>query len=424
MYLGLYFFILSIVLVMSMRNSAIAYGYLLSIFSLEQWLQTKDVFFVTHSSFVNITSGLVILFSAILGWVKNKQNMPTFSSIYLLIIVLYGYAFLSCFWSPVPNISFSNYVSALPYIMLTILVAPLTIVDLVKTDKMLIFLVVFGSVLLVILLTSTDWGYRTVVLAGNNAHLKTNPLALASFSGYVFIASMFMDGRSKLRYLRWFVAILCLLFAVKTGSRGQFIFMIFSVLIFFPLSKPKINFGSFFYVLFFGLILVGLSYLIMLNFSGIEQAGSQSRWSGGGLDRDFSNRFAAAQNLLFFWLKSPLSIFFGLGSSASFSKEIFGFYVHMVPFEVLGELGLLGFSIYFIILFKTYKSFKKSFFTDKLSQAEKNILASLYAMLLFEFLLSFKQGSLLGSVPFFGIVVVTNRVTFMISKSSLKSNSN
>jgi hypothetical protein len=401
---------------MSKRNPSISFGYLLSVFSLEQWLQTKDVFFVQNSSVVNISSAVVILWATLVTWVQNKKKFFIFNRTYVLVMILYGYAFLSCFWSPVSDVSLLNYKAAIPYILLTVFIAPLTVINIDKIKKMFFFIVIFGSVLLLILLLYTDWGYRTVILAGNNLNLKTNPLALASFSGYIFIISMFMDNKSKLKYIKWIVAIICLIFAVKTGSRGQFIFMVFSVLVFLPISKHKINIGSFFYMILFCCVLGGISYWVMMNFSGIDIAGSKSRWSGDGLDRDFTNRFAAAQNMLTYWLNSPFTILFGLGSSASFSKDIFGYYVHMVPLEIIGELGLVGFCIYFSILYKVYKSIMRTCFSAKIIQSDRNVLVVFYSLFLFELLLSLKQGSLLGSVLLFSFVIVISRLDYIIQK--------
>jgi len=56
--------------------------------------------------------------------------------------------------------------------------------------------------------------------------------------------------------------------------------------------------------------------------------------------------------LLAAWLDNPSSFLFGMGSSSSF--QIIGGYCHVVPVEVLCELGVAGLSLYLYLLFKSW----------------------------------------------------------------------
>ena len=322
-----------------------------------------------------------------------------------MILLLYCYVFISCFWSPVLDVSLFNFKTAFPYIVLVVLVTPLVINSLNDIKSMLTFFIVFGSILLVLLLFFTEWDYRTIVLAGNKFNLKTNPLAIANFSGYVFIVSMLASNLTKLKYLKWFVAVLCLVIAVKTGSRGQFVFMVISVLLFTPMTKSKMRIGNMFPLIFGVCVLLAISYWAMTEFSGTD-----TRWSGDKMDSDFSNRLGAAFGLLGVWVKSPFTILFGLGSSASFSNQIFGFYVHIVPLEILGEEGLIGFFIYLLILYKLYKAVVRMSLLTKNDGDNRAVLATFSALVFFMLLLSLKQGSFLGSTYLFSLIVVLSRL--------------
>ena len=419
MIFGIFLALLMLILLLSLNCTAISFLYMLTVLALEQWLQTKEVYFVQHTSFVNVTSGAIIMLVAILAIKKNVQRIPIFNNIYFMVMMLYCYAFISCFWSPVSSISILNYKLALPYIILSVFVAPLTVIDLRGISKAFIFYMFYGTCLLILLLFFSQWGYRTLILAGNYNSLYANPLALASLSGYLFISSVFLGQKSIIKYFKWVIVLLCLLLAVKTGSRGQFLFMITSVMLFLPFIKSKTGGGKMLKILI-AFFLVFSAYEIILNFSGIESSGDRSRWSSGGLERDFTNRLAAAQNLLYYWMQSPISILFGLGSSASFLPKIFGFYVHMVPFEVLGELGLFGFSIYFLIIYKTVRVVIYNLKNKFLDQEDRRILITISAMCLFEFFLSLKQGSLINNVNFFGCIIVLSRIDSLIKIKTKK----
>jgi len=397
--------VLAIVLLRVNKNPATVYAYMLSIYAWEQWLQAKDVFFVNNASFINVTSGIVVLIAVLITWLRNKGIFVNINYISRMILLLYCYVFISCFWSPVLDVSLFNFKTAFPYIVLVVLVTPLVINSLNVIKSMLTFFIVFGSILLVLLLFFTEWDYRTIVLAGNKFNLKTNPLAIANFSGYVFIVSMLASNLTKLKYLKWFVAVLCLVIAVKTGSRGQFVFMVISVLLFTPMTKSKMRIGNMFPLIFGVCVLLAISYWAMTEFSGTD-----TRWSGDKMDSDFSNRLGAAFGLLGVWVKSPFTILFGLGSSASFSNQIFGFYVHIVPLEILGEEGLIGFFIYLLILYKLYKAVVRMSLLTKNDGDNRAVLATFSALVFFMLLLSLKQGSFLGSTYLFSLIVVLSRL--------------
>jgi len=397
--------VLAIVLLRVNKNPATVYAYMLSIYAWEQWLQAKDVFFVNNASFINVTSGIVVLIAVLITWLRNKGIFVNINYISRMILLLYCYVFISCFWSPVLDVSLFNFKTAFPYIVLVVLVTPLVINSLNDIKSMLTFFIVFGSILLVLLLFFTEWDYRTIVLAGNKFNLKTNPLAIANFSGYVFIVSMLASNLTKLKYLKWFVAVLCLVIAVKTGSRGQFVFMVISVLLFTPMTKSKMRIGNMFPLIFGVCVLLAISYWAMTEFSGTD-----TRWSGDKMDSDFSNRLGAAFGLLGVWVKSPFTILFGLGSSASFSNQIFGFYVHIVPLEILGEEGLIGFFIYLLILYKLYKAVVRMSLLTKNDGDNRAVLATFSALVFFMLLLSLKQGSFLGSTYLFSLIVVLSRL--------------
>lgn len=410
MYLALYFFLLAIVLILIVKRPAIAFGYMLCIFALEQWFQSKEVYFVTNTSFINLSSGVLVVLGVVASFIKKGGLFSDIPVISNFILVLYLYAFVSAFWSPVFDVSVANIRSSLPYIVLSVFIAPLVIKDKADFNAIFKFIMLFGFALLILLLFFTDWGYRTITLAGNFGQLKTNPLAIANFSGYVFIVSMLASGATKIKYLKWLVGIICLVISVKTGSRGQFVFMVLASLLFTPLSKPEFKAKNIFPILLGTCILLAVSYWAMSEFSGTD-----TRWSAKKMDSDFGNRLEAAAGLLAVWIRSPLSILFGLGSSASFDEHIFGFYVHIVPLEILGEEGLIGSCIYLAILIMSYKAIRRMIKITKGDRDNRAILATMSALIVFELFLSLKQGSFLGSVYLFSLIAALSRYELFLT---------
>ena len=116
---------------------------------------------------------------------------------------------------------------------------------------------------------------------------------------------------------------------------------------------------------------------------------------------DFSERLDLALILLDRWSLSPLTIIFGLGNSASFSPSIIGVYPHVVPLEVLGEEGLIGFFLFALVLFLTFSQVKIAALPGALTQSQRKVYAANLACFVFSLFLAFKQGSLLGSYAIF-----------------------
>lgn len=416
MYISLYSALLFIVFILSIRKPAIAFGYMFCTFAIEQWFQSKDVFFIENTSFINITSGFIILIALAITYIKKGNIFKDIPTTARLVLALYIYTFISTVWSPAGEIALHNTKFAIPYFFLSAIFAPLLLKETKDFTVSFNFISTFGFFLIILLLFFTNWEYRTLVLAGNFSNLKTNPLAIANFSGYVFIIAMLTAQSRWMKQLKWIIGIVCLVISVKTGSRGQFIFMALCALIFTPMAKPSFNIKNLIPFLFGATFLLALSYLIMTEFSGTD-----TRWSTDKLNSDFSNRLEAAIRLLQFWIKSPISILFGLGSSASFHKDIFGFYVHIVPLEILGEEGIIGFSLYLLILVKSFLSIKRLERLTKNCVEDRVVLATISALLLFELSLSTKQGSFLSSTYLFSLIIILSRYELFISNKNSQS---
>jgi len=88
---------------------------------------------------------------------------------------------------------------------------------------------------------------------------------------------------------------------------------------------------------------------------------------------------------------------------------VVGFYPHITVLEVLAEEGLFGALIYFGILIFALRSIKRRL-QFELTDRQRNALAILAGLFIFELILSWKQGSLLFSVYVFAYAIVLARL--------------
>jgi hypothetical protein len=144
-----------------------------------------------------------------------------------------------------------------------------------------------------------------------------------------------------------------------------------------------------------------------------------SRWSEEGAKEDVSGRLNNAIRLVQLAYESPETTLLGLGNSASYDPRILGIYPHFVPLEVLAEEGIIGFALYALILYCLLKSIIRS---RRLVGAQPNdrlLLGGLVGLCMFTLLLSFKQGSLLGNLEFFMLVIILGRYEGVLSRNRI-----
>ncbi|MHC5002909.1 MAG: hypothetical protein ACYTJ0_07275, partial [Planctomycetota bacterium] len=140
-------------------------------------------------------------------------------------------------------------------------------------------------------------------------------------------------------------------------------------------------------------------------FIGVDNA---ARWDSGLMMQSTGDRLGRVTSLLGAWLSSPMHWLLGLGPnafSAIYTPD--PSYVHNLVAEVLGEEGLLGFSLLalvFLALWRGGRNLFRWYAHDPVMRATAAVLA---AVCFFELLVSFKQGSfLLTPAPFPWMVIL------------------
>jgi hypothetical protein len=109
-----------------------------------------------------------------------------------------------------------------------------------------------------------------------------------------------------------------------------------------------------------------------------------------------------------------------LGSSSSY--QILGVYPHVVPAEVLGEEGLVGFFLFLGFLFVVHRDgyrYLRSAQIDKSNRVDLGLLLAIFSM---DFIGSCKQGNLLSAGPLFGFGICIAFFLAVLRKQSQRSN--
>lgn len=386
------------------RNPGIALGLMWSTYALEQFLQYVAPIFVRYGSLLNFAMVGLVLGSILSAMAAGKMKRFRLSKAHYWWAALILLACISTTWSPNPSYSWVKLKIAIPYIVGFSVLAPFCASDQVQVDKAIRVSVYFGG--LVLLGTFfCSFGSRSLVIAYDSAGnaIEGNPLAMATYGGYVFITCVFSfyawSGNQLTQALKIAIAILATYVIVRTGSRGQLIAVFAVCFVWVPITAEMALKRANIFMLAVGfVVLVGVLYLAS---SFVEQQSDLLwRWRTGRLQQDQEGRFELTTLLLKEYYAGGFGVWlFGLGGSASF--YFLKTYSHVVPLEVLGEEGLIGLIILAGFILIVFRSGFKVMRKPDLPQATRVNMGALMCLFSFHCLLLFKQGTLLGSPEFF-----------------------
>ena len=398
----LYFIFFAVLLLITIKKPAFILGGMLSIYVLEQLTAASHPYFAFNPKLTNLMIGGGVVFALLVANLKKtEKNAPKFMII-MLALSLYIYAGTSITWAPNFSKSLSHVDQALPYLILYLFLATWLLSSLDDYRTLYKSIIIVGSVLLALLLISGKLEVGGVripwILDEYGQAQKQNYLEIAKLSGIVMLVSLLSnvgDGHKIWRIVKWLIAILCIAVSIKSGARGQTILALVVLGVFLPLKYPLTKSKNLGFLL--GLIPV---LIYMFVFFLETYWGDSDRWSSGMLTQNAEGRIDTASALLGVWVAGdPFTLFFGLGNSSSY--QIIGTYPHIVPAEILAEEGLLGFSLFIMVIFVYFKSLFSLYKKYSSSPSIKGIVLPLGAMFIYSFLLTFKQGSLLGSIQLF-----------------------
>jgi hypothetical protein len=260
------------------------------------------------------------------------------------------------------------------------------------------------------------WEYRSIVFYGVGMPSYGNPLAPAQLAGNVAFAALFLKFRHNWKIwevLKWVVIALNLALVVRSGSRGQLIAAILLMGLALPFSQQIRSIKGWIVIAIAMSSIVSITYWALELFWGEDQKISgpmAERWSEQAMSGAMFGRFESVLLLMRLWFSTPITLLFGLGNSTSYNPSVLGIYPHFVPVEILCEEGLIGFGIFVSIFLLSIRSIVRTYMKLKHDEIGRNAFIVLCLMFLYAFLLSLKQGSMLGSLSLFTFAIVLGRL--------------
>lgn len=386
-------------------------------YGLEQWAQGTSSFFVQHGTLINIATGLLVLGALAIKLFQNRLHFGAYPRVGWLTILLYTWAVSSIFWAVYREGLVTRVSLQYPYIITVVVLTPWLVYDMEDLKTGMMYMLAVGSLLVVLLALTVNWSYRGIELQGA-MHMRGNPLAVASLGGYVCIISALMNFRGAARVwqiLRWPALAFGIYLPIVSGSRGQLIGAVFVILVLLPFSRRFTNWKGFITSVF----AVGL-------FGGIaaiayEKFATGARWDPSEMLATYGDtRLAGSLTMLHAWLEAgPLRWLIGLGNSSGFAPWLLGKYPHFVSVEVLVDEGLIGISLFFTILVLSARSVLRIYPYVKEDPTMRGLVTSLAGLMLFDVILSCKQGSLLGSTYLFAFAIILGRLELYLRQAAL-----
>ena len=396
----------------TLYRAPVAIAAVLCMFGLDQLGQISHPWLLQRSTFTNYVVGVLVLLALFRRRESIVQLLASYPKQLWLTLALYSYALISLLWTSMPSAGWEQWQANGPYIVVVALVSPLLIVDAGELRLALRWTALIGLLLATVIMVFGEWGIRGLIVGGGSSAQESNPLALAGFAGVVAASALFVGTGFK-GALDWVLrlasVVVCLMLIVRSGSRGQLIAVVVSIAMMLPVRYRLSSFRGFVPILLtVAAIAVGLDYG-----ASMYAVNDESRWSGDQAMSDVTGRFDMVLALLSHWSSSPISILFGLGNSASFDPQIVGIYLHNMPFEVLGEEGLIGFALFATILVSSTVAFVRARRIAGQSQ-DSATLAAIGGAATFFLVLSLKQGSLLGNYSVFMSALLMARIAISI----------
>jgi hypothetical protein len=365
-----------------------------SMIALESVLQQSNQFLVSNSSFVNFfIAGLV---GVTIGWgiIRGKYRKLRIPIQFWLYLILITYCAISYFWSQSPIDTYDRFKLQLPYIITFCLLAPMCLINAKQLNTAITVLIYFG-ILIVIAINLSTIGLRGIIIDSvQGKAVEANPLAAASFSAYVGFASLFSIWGKKLwnfnSLLKLCFVGFCITAMYSSGSRGQVIAFAGISAIFLPLIAGVAAKRS----TILAIVTIGIATFAVVIF--IEQTELTTRWQYQKMLEDQIGRFDMLKEVMKHWISAgPTAWIFGIGSSSSF--KYLNAYPHIVIGETLVEEGIFGLTLLIAIISVTFRQGFRLMSTPSLPSEVRVNIGIVFAIFTFNLLLSFKQGSLLGS---------------------------
>lgn len=385
-----------------------------SMFTVKQLLQSSLPWLATSSVgavAVNATVLAAALAALTVRFTRGRRvRHDGINLAWLCTVLLYAWSVLTCAWTPSEG-AWDVIVAGLPYFVLLMLVAPRLVTDWAEVADFHRGLLLIGIPTALLILISPEFTTKYGRLGLEIGSVRTNPLALGQFGGLMLIAAaLYRRPGAVALVLRLLAMLLGAALAIRSGSRGQFLYAVIVAIALFPLAAPVRNVRVFFLTAVgVGIIAFASVQLVELllenpleskRFSFEEMLFGRSSAAG---------RFANVMVLYEAWLSEPLAPLLGLGYDAFqyYAGTAGEPYSHVIFADALFELGLPGAVLMTVFVASATRSGFRLIRETTESPERRLVGAMLVAWFAYEVLLANKQGSLWGTPAMFpaGIVL-------------------
>ena len=403
--------------VRAMLDPGYGLAIVLSMFCLEQFLQSASGFFVSNSSYINIGVAGVAAGAVTMEVLRRGTKAIKISKAHLLWAALMGFVVLSIVWSISDGTAKNLIQKQVPYIVVFAILGPLCLTNSDQLSKAINSTIVMGGLIL-LAIALTGFGRRSLVLAhdfSTGQGVEGNPLAIATYAGIVglcCIFSMYANrslGLAK-NAIKIAVALLAIYVVARSGSRGQLIAVVIAAFIWLPVTaKVAAKRSTILALASACAVLVGCIWLV-------EQAGTSYRWRDSQWEVASEGRVAQVQYVLESWFdEGPVAWMIGLGNSACYG--LIGIYPHNVPAEIIVEEGLIGLGLYLAFLITVTIQGFRVIRNDDIDPVSRVQIGAFLAIFTFLFGLGLKQGSLLGQSNLFCVGIALGLICEQMAKS-------
>lgn len=371
----------------------------------------------------NLVVGLIAVFGVAHHFFRGENIFKgAFNKLFFAVMAFYAYILVSLFWTPAPDSAAYFLNKSWAYFFLFYAVAPLLVTDLDDLVRISVPLMVCGVVVMALMLINPnakfindrftiDLGYQV-----GFGQLQSNPLAIADAGGILAIVSAIYRPRERrplLTTLQWSGVLLGMVLALLSGSRGQVLAAVGVIAVLLPFatgSKSAVKVAG-------SLLSVGaIVSVLYFVFNKFVISAAQTRWTGEGQAQGLEARFEMLSAALSAYVTSPLYWVTGLGAAAfnAFytirTTDNPHWYPHNIVVEAMTEYGLIGLALLGAVLYITTKYCLRLVAIAGEDRARRTTAVLFSGIVIFQFLMSMKQGYLLGMPPLFMFCLIMGRV--------------
>lgn len=391
----------------ALRRPGFALALVVSMFTVKQLVQAgNDSLGTAAGSFA--INAMVLLTAAASIALRVTRSGPDpvalFNIPWLATIALFTWSILTCLWSPNSDAISAVTVGA-PYFFLGVIVAPFLIRDWADAREFQAAMLWIGIPTALLILISPDFTMKYGRLGLDIGGTRSNPLALGEFGGLIVLAAVSLRKPGKWLLVARFAALLLgAALAIRSGSRGQFLYAVVIAMACYPLAAPISNPRALLATVV-GIFVIAFAASQLLDLL-LDDPFEAKRFSIEEMAYGKSSASGRVANVLILyreWVSNPTALFTGLGYGAFsyFSESAGEPYSHVLFADAVFELGLPGAVFMGVFVWTSTSAAVRLLRSSKDEPLQRTITALLVSWYAYEILLVNKQGALWGVASIF-----------------------